>query len=95
MRRAKDLAPLFGRELVAGRYVLIGGGTAILADMLRRQGLPMERVEDLSGRPANELWQKLVDLAPPRAMVVGIGNIAHIGNDLLALLRARLPQEVV
>lgn len=94
MRRAKDLAPLFGRELVAGRYVLIGGGTAILADMLRRQGLPMDRVEDLSGRPAAELWQKLVDFAPPRAMVVGIGNIANIGNDLLAHLRERLPQEV-
>lgn len=95
MRRAKDLAPLFGRELVAGRYVLIGTGTAMLADMLRRQGLPMDRVEDLSGRPADELWRMLVDFAPPQALVVGIGNIADIGNDLLAHLRGRLPQEVV
>ena len=44
--------------------------------------------------PAAELWQKLVALAPPRALVVGIGNIANIGNELLAHLRARLPHGV-
>lgn len=95
MRRAKDLAPLFGRELVAGRYVLIGEQTRLLADMLRRQGLDMERVEDLAGRPAAELWDKLVALAPARCLVVGIGNIANIGNELLDHLRGRMPQELV
>ncbi len=95
MRRAKDLAPLFGRELVAGRYVLIGEQTRVLADMLRRQGLPMDRVEDLAGRPAPELWDKLVQLAPPRCLVVGIGNIANIGNELLDHLRSRMQQELV
>ena len=37
MRRAKDLVPMFGRELAAGRYVLIGEECPVVADMLRRE----------------------------------------------------------
>ncbi len=94
MRRAKDLLPMFGREMPAGRYVLIGEQTRTLVDMLRRQRLPMDRVEDLAGRPATELWAKLVDLCPAGGLVIGIGNIKGIGNELLAHLRGRLPKEV-
>jgi len=95
MRRAKDMLPLFGRELPAGRYVLIGEQTRILVDMLRRQRLPMDRVEDLAGRPAPELWEKLVELTPPGGLVIGIGNIKGIGNALLNHLRDRLSTEVL
>jgi poly-gamma-glutamate synthase PgsB/CapB len=95
MRRAKDLVPMFGRELVAGRYVLIGEQTRTLVDMLRRQRMPMERVDDLAGRPAAELWSRLVELTPSGGLIIGIGNIKGIGNALLAHLRARLPHEAV
>jgi gamma-polyglutamate synthase len=94
MRRAKDMLPLFGRELPAGRYVLVGEATGLLLDMLRRQQLPMDRVEDLSGRPAAELWAKLVELCPAGGLVIGIGNIKGIGNDLLDFLRERIEKEV-
>jgi len=94
MRRAKDLVPMFGRELPAGRYVFIGEQTRPLVDMLRRRKLPMDRVEDLAGRPAAELWTKLADLCPDGGLVIGIGNIKGIGNDLLSHLRQRLPAEV-
>lgn len=94
MRRAKDMLPLFGRELPAGRYVLIGEETGILLDMLRRQHLPMDKVEDLAGRPAEELWRKLVDLCPSGGLVIGVGNIKGIGNDLLDYLRGRVHEEV-
>lgn len=94
MRRAKDMLPLFGRELPAGRYVLIGEATGLLIDMLRRQRLPMDRVEDLAGRPAAELWAKLVELTPPGGLIIGVGNIKGIGNDLLDFLRERTGLEV-
>jgi gamma-polyglutamate synthase len=94
MRRAKDMLPLFGRELPAGRYVLIGESTGLLVDMLRRQHLAMDRVEDLAGRPADELWAKLVELSPDRGLIIGIGNIKGIGNELLGFLRNRIEQEV-
>ena len=88
-RRGKDLAPLFGRELVATRYVLAGEQTRILADMLRRQGLPPGRVVDLGGLAADALWVRLTELTPDGGVIVGVGNIALVGRDLLALL-ARL-----
>jgi len=85
-RRGKDLAPLFGRELMATRYVLAGEQTRILADMLRRQGLPPGRVVDLGGLAAGPLWTRLTELTPDGGVVVGVGNIALVGRDLLALL---------
>lgn len=94
MRRAKDMLPLFGRELPAGRYVLIGEATGRLVDMLRRQRFAMDRVEDLGGRPADELWAKLADLCPAGGLVVGIGNIKGIGNELLDFLRHHSDREV-
>ncbi|MEZ4388415.1 MAG: poly-gamma-glutamate synthase PgsB [Candidatus Krumholzibacteriia bacterium] len=95
MRRAKDLAPMFGRELKAGRYVLIGEECRVVADLLRREGLPMDRVDDLSRRPAPELWAKLVEMCPPGGIIIGIGNIKGIGNELLDHLRPRFVAEAV
>ena len=85
-RRAKDLAPLFGRELQACRYVLAGEETRVLADMLRRQGLPAHLIVDLGGAAASDLWHQLVEMAPAQATIVGIGNIASVGRDLLTLV---------
>lgn len=88
-RRGKDLAPLFGRELAAVHYALIGTGTPVLADMLLRQGLPRQVVSDLSRLDAAALWTRLTALVPDGGMVVGVGNIAGIGHDLLEHLRTR------
>ena len=94
MWRAKDLVPMFDRQLPAGRYVLIGEQTRPLLDMLRRRRVPMDRVDDFSRFLAPELWAKLVELCPPGGLVMGIGNIKGIGNALLDHLRDRLSQEV-
>jgi poly-gamma-glutamate synthase PgsB/CapB len=94
MWRAKDLVPMFDRQLPAGRYVLIGEQTRPLLDILRRRRVPMDRVDDLSRFLAPELWAKLVELCPAGGLIIGIGNIKGIGNALLDHLRGRLPQEV-
>lgn len=88
-RRSKDLAPLFGRELPAAHYAVIGTGTAVFIDMLLRQGLPRESISDLSRLDAAALWRELVARVPDGGMVVGVGNIAGIGHALLEHLRAR------
>jgi poly-gamma-glutamate synthase PgsB/CapB len=94
MRRTKDLVPLFGAALPAGRYVLIGEECRTVADMMRRRGLPMDRVDDLGRRPAAELWAKLLEICPDGGLIVGIGNIKGIGTQLLEHLRRRDPVEV-
>ena len=63
-----------------------GEQTRILADMLRRQGLPPGRVVDLGGLAAGPLWTRLTELTPDGGVIVGVGNIALVGRDLLALL---------
>ncbi|HPF70069.1 MAG TPA: poly-gamma-glutamate synthase PgsB [Candidatus Krumholzibacteria bacterium] len=89
-RRSKDLAPLLGRELPAAHYALIGEETAVFGDLLRRQGYPSRSlVADLSRLPEDALWRALVALAPDGGAVVGVGNIAGIGNRLLDHVRAR------
>lgn len=88
-RRSKDLAPLFGRELPAAHYALIGTETAVFGEMLLRQGLPRDAVSDLSRLEAVALWERLAELAPDGGVVVGVGNIAGIGHELLDHLRAR------
>ena len=88
-RRTKDLAPLFGRQLPAARYVLIGQDTALFADLLVRRGLRRESIADLSRLAAPDLWAALVELAPPECTLVGVGNIGGIGNELLSYLRAK------
>jgi poly-gamma-glutamate synthase PgsB/CapB len=91
-RRSQDLAPLCGRELQASHYVLIGTETFIVHEMLRRQGLPAASVTNLGGRSAAEIWERVVELAGPRCLAVGIGNIGGVGRDLLELLVAREAQ---
>ncbi len=86
-RRSKDLAQLFGRELDAGYYVLVGESTRVCFDMLRRSRLDPTRILDLGGWRAKDVWDRLVELAPQRALVIGVGNIAGVGHGLLALLR--------
>jgi poly-gamma-glutamate synthase PgsB/CapB len=88
-RRSKDLVPLFGNSLTAGHYVFIGEKTRVCADMLRRRGFSRESVVDLGGWPADAIWRRTVALASTKATVVGIGNIAGVGHELLALLRAK------
>jgi poly-gamma-glutamate synthase PgsB/CapB len=88
-RRSQDLAPLCGRELKASQYVLIGTETFVVNEMLRRQGLPQTAVTNLGGCGAAEIWERVVKLAGPRCLVVGIGNIGGVGRDLLELLVAR------
>ncbi len=85
-RRSKDLAPLFGRELKAAHYVLIGEEVTVFKSLLRRGGIASETIHDFSGLAADALWDRLVALGPDDARIVGVGNIAGIGNRLLTHL---------
>jgi poly-gamma-glutamate synthase PgsB/CapB len=88
MRRARDLAPLFGDAVIARRYVLVGESTAQLADLIARR-VPRDSIEDLGGLPPDAVWRRLVDICGERATVVGVGNIGGAGLALLELLRGK------
>jgi poly-gamma-glutamate synthase PgsB/CapB len=88
-RRSKDLAPLLGHQLTADRYLLIGQDTALFADMLRRNGVPRDRILDLHSLDAPQLWARICSVGDGEATVFGMGNIAGIGGRLLDHLRDR------
>jgi len=88
MRRARDLAPLFGDTITARRYVLVGESTAQLSDLFGRR-VPRDSVVDLGGLDAAEAWRRLVEICGERATVVGVGNIGGAGMALLDLLREK------
>lgn len=88
-RRSKDMAPLFGKELKAAHYVLIGEETALFGHMIRRGGVDREIIHDFSHMEADQLWDSLAALGPDGAQIIGVGNIKGIGNRLLDLLREK------
>jgi poly-gamma-glutamate synthase PgsB/CapB len=88
-RRSQDLAPLFGREMKAAQYVLIGAETTLFARLLRRNGISREIIHDFSNLDAPALWDRLVALGPDGARIIGVGNIAGIGNLLLRHLNQK------
>jgi len=88
MRRARDLAPLFGGKIVARRYVLVGEATTQLADLLRRR-VPAGSIVDLGGLDASAAWDRLVEICGERATVVGVGNIGGAGMALLDMLKEK------
>jgi len=86
MRRAHDLAPLFGGAITAGRYALVGEATAQLADLFARR-VPRDRILDLGGLPTDVAWHTLLETCGERAVIVGVGNIGGAGMALLDLMR--------
>ncbi len=88
-RRSKDLAPLFGTEMKAAHYVLIGEETALFGHMIRRGGVLPETIHDFSHLEAEQLWDSLAALGPDGTQIIGVGNIKGIGNRLLDYLRAK------
>lgn len=89
-RRSKDMAPLFGKEMKAAGYALIGEETNLFRDMLKRNGIPRDEIHDFSHLNAKALWQELHTICPDQGMIIGVGNIAGIGNRLLDQLRQKV-----
>ncbi len=89
MRRSKDLAPLFKRQIDAHRYVLVGEMTHVFTDMIRRQGVPAEKIIDLGGKGPEAVWSRLVAESTGHTTVVGLANIGGAGVALMELLEGK------
>ncbi|HPF34479.1 poly-gamma-glutamate synthase PgsB [bacterium] len=86
LRRARDLAPIFGDGgLAAAKVVICGQATAQFVDLVRRR-VPRDRLVDAGSRDAEALRDLLVEVCPERATVVGVGNIGGVGMRFLDLL---------
>ena len=46
-------------------------------------GLDRAHLSDLSGLNAEQIFQRVIDLIPERGVVLGIGNIVGLGQEIV------------
>jgi poly-gamma-glutamate synthase PgsB/CapB len=73
----------------ADHYVLVGDGVHHFARAAGEAGLDMRRVVLPRGRNAEEIFSTLLGLAVGPTLVVGLGNIAGPGLELIRLFQSR------
>lgn len=90
--RSRQLGALLGRDIRADRYVLTGSETRMARRAMADEGLQDKAVLDLDGLDAGAVVGRLMDeLARTGAggatLVVGIGNIKGVGEEISQVLR--------
>jgi poly-gamma-glutamate synthase PgsB/CapB len=83
LQRSGQIAELVGRRLDPDFVVLTGGGTALVAFQAVQHGLPADRIRDLGGYDAERVYEHVLDLVEDRGVVVGIGNIVGLGEEIV------------
>ena len=89
LQRSGQIAELVGRRLDADHVVLTGLGTELVAFQATQHGLPRERLSDLGGMDAEQVYERVLGLVEDRARVVGIGNIVGLGEEIVLHFRNR------
>jgi len=89
VQRSGQIADLIATRLSADHVVLTGLGTELVAFQSVRAGLARERLSDLGGLDAERVYERVLDLAGPRAVVVGIGNIVGLGEEIVLHFKNR------
>lgn len=79
----------------ADRYLLVGTGTYALARTAVATGLPPHALVSLEGRSAPDVFEEIMGVCGRSTVVMGSGNIAGVGLELLRLFQNRAtPAEV-
>lgn len=89
LQRSGQIAELVGRGLSADQVVLTGEGTALVAQRALSFGLSPDCLHDLGGMDAARIVPRVLALVERRGVVVGIGNIVGLGEDLVLEFRNR------
>ena len=84
VQRAEQLGDIVVNNLGADLCLLTGEGTGPVYNRARRQGLARERLEDLEGFGAPEVFERVLAAAEHRpAVVYAIGNIVGLGEEIV------------
>jgi len=89
IQRSEQIAALVARGLNADHVVLSGQGTAVVAFQAVKQGLDPGRITDLGGYSAEQVYERVLALVERRGVVVGIGNIVGLGQEIVLHFRNR------
>ena len=83
IQRAEQLGEFIARELEADYFVVSGEATRPLVNKAIKIGLPAQRIKDLGGQSVVEVFNYISSLAKQDIMVIGIGNIVGLGDEIV------------
>jgi poly-gamma-glutamate synthase PgsB/CapB len=83
IQRAEQLGEFIARELEADYFVVSGEATRPLVNKAIKNGLSANRIKDLGGHSVVEIFNYISNLAKQDMMVVGIGNIVGLGEEIV------------
>jgi poly-gamma-glutamate synthase PgsB/CapB len=89
LQRSGQIAELIATRLASDHAVLTGMGTGLVAFQAVQKGFPRERLSDLGGLDAERVYERVLDLVDARAVVVGVGNIVGLGEEIVLHFRNR------
>ncbi len=89
LQRSGQIAELVGRDLPADRVVLTGEGTRLVGLRAVSLGLDPRRLSDLGGLKSEQVFERVLAMAEGRAVVVGIGNIVVLGQEIVLHFKNR------
>lgn len=93
--RSKRLGDACASWPPADAYVLTGSGTHVFARAAHRSGVDLGRLVVAEGRGPAEVFETLVEMAGPSALIMGMGNAHGGGLDLARYFRNRaVPREI-
>ena len=84
IQRAEQLGDLIVNRLESDLCLLTGDGTEPVYDRARRKGLSRDRLQDMGGACAEEVFERVLTAAEHQPVVVfAIGNIVGLGEEIV------------
>jgi poly-gamma-glutamate synthase PgsB/CapB len=91
--RAYEFGEIIATDIRADYFILAGRLTHPVQNVATKLGLEPSKIVNLGGRPAEEVFGKILELAAGRTIVVGVGNIGGVGTRILSMFRERSVRE--
>ena len=89
LQRSEQLAEFVARRVNPDRVILSGEGTDLVGLLAVKYGLAPERLSNLGRRSAESVFEHVLDLVERDAVVVGVGNIVGLGEEIALHFRNR------
>jgi gamma-polyglutamate synthase len=83
VQRAEQLGEFIAKSLEADFFVVSGEYTHALVHKAIHCGLPAANIKDLGGQSAEHVFNYIAGITENKALVVGIGNIVGLGEEIV------------
>jgi poly-gamma-glutamate synthase PgsB/CapB len=87
--RSRQLGSVVPEWPAADSYLLIGSGTYIFAKYAVKAGLDPRKLVFAEDRPAEDIFESIVELTGRRSLAMGMANIGGIGLDVVRFFANR------